>query len=185
MTLSGSDIKPMKNQIRLAAIAKRKSLTQSEVDSLSAIIQKSLMDTDDYKEARTIMLYKGAHNEVSTDFLIDDAVRSKIVLLPSIFGDSIIPTRYEGVLKEGTFGIYEPEGPAFAGEIDLIIVPVVAFDSNLGRIGRGLGYYDRFLKKYNSIKIGLAFEVQKVMNVPVEPHDEKLHRVITEGAIYK
>jgi 5-formyltetrahydrofolate cyclo-ligase len=183
MTLSGSDVRPMKTQIRLAASAKRKSIPKAERNKLSEVIQHSLANTKEFNDARTIMLYKATEVEVSTDKLIDLSIRSKTVLLPVIIGDSLIPVKYHGVLKEGSFGLLEPEGEAFTGKIDLIIVPIVAFDSENNRIGRGLGYYDRFLKKYKCSKIGIAFELQRVASIPVEPHDEKFDFMITEKGV--
>ena len=79
--------------------------------------------------------------------------------------------------------IYNPESEP--GQLDTIIVPLVAFDASCNRLGHGGGYYDRFLKKYpKAKKIGLAFELQKLKEIPTEPHDVKLDAVVTEERIY-
>ena len=80
--------------------------------------------------------------------------------------------------------LYHPEDEP--DEVDLVIVPLVAFDENGNRIGHGGGYYDRFLKKYpRAKKIGLAYELQKIDEVPAEPHDVPLDAVITEAQVYQ
>ncbi len=86
------------------------------------------------------------------------------------------------------FGIPEPENKKREVIPDLVIVPLVVFDSKLNRIGYGKGYYDRCLKKIKKIKnksifLGVAYYLQKCKNIPASKHDFKLHYIFTERGI--
>lgn len=75
-----------------------------------------------------------------------------------------------------------PGAPISSGVFDVVIVPVVAFDSSCNRLGHGGGWYDRFLAiQPNALKIGLAFDIQQAEQLPIEPHDVTLDYVITES----
>ena len=80
----------------------------------------------------------------------------------------------------GDFNILEPQNEVYEGDYDLIIVPGVAFDKDGNRIGRGKGYYDRFLSKHLDIKrIGICFDFQLIERVPTEDNDIKMHEIIS------
>ena len=93
---------------------------------------------------------------------------------------------YREPLKINKYGIPEPESK-FLVYPDIILVPIVAFDSNLNRLGYGAGYYDRLIsklsKKKKLLKIGLAFSVQRVDNIPTNKYDKKLDYIVTEKYI--
>ena len=93
---------------------------------------------------------------------------------------------YREPLKINKYGIPEPESK-FLVYPDIILVPIVAFDNNLNRLGYGAGYYDRLIsklsKKKKLLKIGLAFSVQRVDNIPTNKHDKKLDYIVTEKYI--
>ena len=93
---------------------------------------------------------------------------------------------YREPLKINKYGIPEPESK-FLVYPDIILVPIVAFDNNLNRLGYGAGYYDRLIsklsKKKKLLKIGLAFSVQKVDNIPTNKYDKKLDYIVTEKYI--
>lgn len=87
---------------------------------------------------------------------------------------------------KGRFGILEPkEGKLVsAAEIDICYIPLVAFDSLGYRLGQGQGYYDRFLREFEGLRIGVGFSWQEsTAPLPIENHDERLHQVITEKGI--
>ena len=115
--------------------------------------------------------------------------QKKKLLLPLIVGDDLRLLLYEGPesLKPGPFGILEPKADGIEvpkNEIDLIIVPGVAFDKDKNRMGRGRGFYDRLLSTLNAPKVGICFGFQMIPQVPVEPLDKKMDYVITEDTIY-
>jgi len=92
------------------------------------------------------------------------------------------------LLKINKYGIPEPETKDIVYP-DVILVPLVAFDKNLNRLGYGGGYYDRLIKKLSNkkkiIKIGLAFSFQKIDKVPISRHDQKLDYIVTNKYIVK
>ena len=89
-------------------------------------------------------------------------------------------------LKINQYGIPEPSSKKLVYP-DVILVPLVAFDNNLNRLGYGGGYYDRVIKKLNEkkkiLKIGLAFSVQKINNIPITKYDKKLDYIVTDKYI--
>ena len=93
---------------------------------------------------------------------------------------------FDDPLKINQYGIPEPNSKKLIYP-DLILVPLVAFDNNLNRLGYGGGYYDRVIKKLSKkkeiLKIGLAFSIQKINNVPVTRYDKKLDYIITDKYI--
>ena len=90
------------------------------------------------------------------------------------------------VFKKSHYGILEPVNAKIIdkNEIDMIIVPMVAFDAQRHRMGHGKGYYDRYLKDYQGMKIGVAFECQKFPQLDVYPHDIPMDLIISEDAKY-
>ena len=93
---------------------------------------------------------------------------------------------YREPLKINKYGIPEPESN-FLVYPDIILVPIVAFDNNLNRLGYGAGYYDRLISKLNKkkklLKIGLALSAQKIDNIPTNKYDKKLDYIVTEKYI--
>ena len=93
---------------------------------------------------------------------------------------------FDDPLKINQYGIPEPNSKKLIYP-DIILVPLVAFDNNLNRLGYGGGYYDRVIKKLSKkkkiLKIGLAFSIQKINSVPVTKYDKKLDYIVTEKYI--
>ena len=132
-----------------------------------------------------ILAYWPLMDEVDIRPLIDRLVdEGRTVLLPKVTGDETMELRRytsRSDLKEGAFHIMEPVGEPFAHyeQITLALVPGVAFDAAGHRLGRGRGYYDRFLTGCPSIyKIGVCFPFQRVAEVPAEPHDVCMDEII-------
>ena len=87
-----------------------------------------------------------------------------------------------------SFGILEPSDVIeikHPSEIDVILVPGVAFTREGGRLGMGKGYYDRFLKQCTGVKIGLAYHEQILDVIPTEAHDVDMDILITDETIYR
>ena len=120
---------------------------------------------------------------MNTHALIDELVaEGKTILLPKVIDDEHMELRrYTGRqdLQEGAFHIMEPVGELYEGVPDVILVPGMAFDAKGHRLGRGKGYYDRFLERSNSVRtIGVCFDFQKVAEVPTEKHDLSVDEII-------
>ena len=131
------------------------------------------------------MLYYSLPDEVCTHTLVDSLLMSgKTILLPRVTGESTMQLRrYTGPrdLAAGAYGIMEPTGDAFDDypSVDLAVVPGVAFDRSGNRMGRGKGYYDRFLPMLKrAYKIGVCFPFQMVDSLPTDGHDVRMDEVI-------
>ena len=132
------------------------------------------------------------------NFEVDDLVLLKkfekknfIISLPVIkknFQMDFYKWSFSEPLKINKYGIPEPETKNIVYP-DVMLVPLVAFDKDLNRLGYGGGYYDRLIKKISKIKkitkIGLALSVQKIDKVPINTHDQKLDYIITNKYIVK
>ena len=147
-------------------------------------------------EARTILAYYSLPDEVNIHQLLNDLLAmGKTVLLPRVIDDEHMELRrYTGPhdLVEGAFHIMEPVGELFSDYalIDVALIPGVAFDAQGHRLGRGRGYYDRFLSHLftfspshlspltSHLLIGVCFDFQKVDNVPSDDHDVLVDVVI-------
>jgi 5-formyltetrahydrofolate cyclo-ligase len=163
----------------------RQRKQQHSVDESSAFINR-LKDNSHFLHAHTLLLYSALPDEVPTQTLINElVVQGKTVLLPRVVSDTDMELRrYSGPadLQQGAFGIMEPTGELFTdyAAIDVAIIPGMAFDDEGHRLGRGKGYYDRFLAKLSptTYKIGLCFSWQRVDHVPTDDHDIPMDEVI-------
>lgn len=173
----------MKADVRQSMLKARRQLDPGTVREKSGTILARLRALPAYREARAVLFYFPINNEVDTVPLIREALEEKRVLLPYM-EDGIKAARVTDLddLTEGMYGTKEPvtkEPAAF----DLVLVPGLAFDRARNRIGYGKGWYDRFLASCNAGTIGLAFGMQIVDSLPVEPHDIPMDIVVTEEGI--
>ncbi len=127
-----------------------------------------------------IMLYNSIDCEVDVSFLLKNP--NKTFVYPRVLGDNIIPV-CSNSFEKGAYGIDEPVGKAFEGVIDAVIVPMTAFDEFGNRLGFGKGFYDRFLKEKDCLKIGIAFSCQKTSDITVKSTDIKMDYIITENEV--
>ena len=155
----------------------------------SANILTALEAHPAFRAANTILLYHSLGDEVDTHTFIKKWSSEKRILLPVVVGDDLELRIYTGPddMTTGSYGIEEPTGEVFTdyAAIDFIVVPGVAFDRKGNRLGRGKGYYDRYLPRCTrAVKLGVAFEAQRVDKAAVDAHDEKLDGFVTEGGLY-
>lgn len=171
-----------KNEIRSAIKALKKQHSKEELQAQSDIIMRKLEQHPDFIKAKKIMLYSSLPDEVQTQDFIEKWRNQKQIILPTVVGDDIIPVELtpDTGFAVGDFNILEPQNVAYTGDFDLIVVPGVAFDRQGNRLGRGKGYYDRFLCQHRATKkIGLCFDFQLVDNVPVEENDIPMDEIIS------
>lgn len=170
--------KALRQQVR----ALKKQFTAEQLATESEKIMKKLSNHSDFQNSGIVMLYASLPDEVQTLGFIEEWRNRKRIILPTVVRDDIIPvelTAGSGMV-EGDFHILEPENNPYDGPIDLIVVPGMAFDRQGHRLGRGKGYYDRFLIKYPEVKtIGICFNFQMLDEVPAEPHDQLINEIIT------
>ena len=168
--------------------------SQSERRKKSTVIQKKIFAQKEFVSSKCIMLYvsKGTR-EVETGPIIKKAISmGKQVVLPVtlVREKRLKPVCIKNIergLKKSEYGIYEPieskyNRPARIKDIDLVITPGLAFDRKNNRLGRGQGYYDRFLKRISEgvPKIGLGFRFQLLEKIPATISDVPLTKVITD-----
>ena len=172
-----------KNQMRELLTQKRRLLTKEQILEQSALIISQLEQLPCFQSAKTVLLYYPMHNEVNLLPLIKKYKKEKTFLFPVVQRKLMTACPYEGNAKmhRGKYNIPEPTTPPYRGEIDLILVPGVAFDLQGNRLGRGGGYYDRFIKSqpHTTTLVGVAYDFQLVDKVPANRHDQKMHHVIT------
>ncbi len=181
---------PSKEKNRLRKEIKRIKSNYSIHDKkLKSDYILNLVEKDtNFISAKTVFIYWAMADEVDTkDFILKWSKQGKRIILPSVVGDNLVLKEFKGKqeLKAGeNFGILEPEGTIFSDykEIDMAIIPGIAFDNKMNRMGRGKGYYDKILTNLKSNNnchlLGICFDFQIVENVPTEQHDIKMSDVI-------
>ena len=161
----------------------------------SAAACRRLSEQPEYARTRTVMIFLSTGHEVDTQPLALQAwADDKTVLAPRVTWDQrrMLPIEIQSLtsgVEEGYQGIREPlEGITVpVSEIDLVIVPGLAFDEQGNRLGRGRGFYDRFLSHpdFRGLKCALAFEEQIVAAIPVAPDDVPVDMVVTDARVLR
>lgn len=136
--------------------------------------------------ADKILMYHSLPDELSTIDFIDKWHTRKHFFLPRVNGVNLDVLPYDRTrLQYGAFHIEEPTGDDIEDidNIELIIVPGIAYDNRGNRVGRGKGYYDRLLSRTKATKIGIGYDFQLVDEIDSEPHDITMDIVITDSRI--
>lgn len=163
-----------KTKIRLHMREIRDALDEETRAAKNAAITDKIMSLDEFKTADAIMAYVAFGSEADPEPVMRVAAgEGKRIMIPDFFG-----------LLELT-GTYAKH--AEASEVDLVLIPGIAFDELGYRLGYGGGWYDRFSTKlHEGIKlVGLAFEEQIVREIPNEPHDLLLDLIVTDSRVIK
>lgn len=171
-----------KKELRSKIKALKKEHTKEQLLEQSEKILAKLEQHPDFIKAERVMLYSALPDEVQTQSFLEKWHLKKQIILPTVVGDDIVPVAYgkDTAFAVGDFNILEPQNEPYQGGFDLIVVPGIAFDRNGNRIGRGRGYYDRFLCQHLDVKrIGICFNFQLVDKVPTEPLDIRMDEVIS------
>jgi 5-formyltetrahydrofolate cyclo-ligase len=175
-----------KAELRRLIRSLKSQVSPDEKSSRSESIIHQLETLHEFNEARVVLMYWSMADEVQTHALVERWYGQKTILLPCVDGDDLLLRQYTGpeCLKSGEqFGIGEPTGPVYTqvDQVEMIVVPGVAFDRKGNRMGRGRGFYDRLLKSTpNAYKVGVAFDFQMLDDIPMEPFDVPMDDVITE-----
>lgn len=178
-----------KQQLREKIALLKKQYEDCQLADWSGLIMNKLENIKLFKEAKCIAVYSALPGEVQTFSFIERHYREKLLLLPRVSGDDLLLLPYSGrkSVSVGAFGILEPIlGPdcrSRESEADLIIVPGMAFDRTLNRLGRGRGFYDRLLSAMDVPKIGICYSFQLFDRIPIEHFDKKMDLIITEDEI--
>lgn len=174
-----------KDELRKYIRGKKRQFTDKELEELSLPVITRLLSHPAVMSAKTLLMYYSLPDEVNThDIIMQLAESGKNVLLPCVTdGENMEIREYNNPedMQEGGFGIMEPTGKPFTSydEIDVAVIPGMGFDNSNNRLGRGKGYYDRFLSKVSNVyKIGICFDFQKLPKIPVSIHDIRMDTVI-------
>ena len=182
----------IKNELRKSARKKRKAITDKE--AVDTKIAENLFNLDEYRKAKTLLIYVSLDEEIRTDEIINNALCSgKTVAVPCCKDekgnmDFYIINSLDS-LKIGSFNVREPDIKKCRKLSDysnsIIIVPGMAFDKSGFRLGYGKGYYDRFLSNFNGFSIGLCYDELIFSQLPVDSFDKSVSLVITQNSLIK
>lgn len=169
---------------------RKKAYAQTALSDLSCRALEYLEDLEVFRSADSFAIYHAMADEVQTAAFIRKWASRKTIYLPVICGDVLELHEYKAddALKPGVFGILEPLPVAVSEKPtpELIVVPGVAFDRNLNRMGRGKGYYDKLLVEpelREARKVGLCFHFQLVPEVPSCPNDIPMDLLVTDAGL--
>jgi len=181
----------MKTRLRSEKLLQRLNHHPEEKKQKDDGIVKKLSRLQEFRKAGTILFYLPIHGEVNLRGLFSKFVLNKKFILPRIKDEKTLHLYHIDDLEDtapGKFKIPEPKlhlQRAAASEVDLALVPGVAFAKSGHRIGYGKGFYDRLIKKIKGPKIGIAYDFQMVENIPAEKHDTPMDIIVTEKRILR
>jgi 5-formyltetrahydrofolate cyclo-ligase len=190
-----NDLFERKTTIRKQAHENRRQ--QPEKDAVSERIVRRFMDLPEYEKAGTVMFYVDVRDEVRTRQALPEALASgKRIVVPYCLDGELELFWLENMdeLELGMYRILEPKVELrdvaakrlTPTDLDLVMVPGVAFDRNGGRTGHGKGYYDKLLQhaRKDAPLVALSFECQLFEEIPAESHDIFMDKVVTEDSVY-
>lgn len=163
-------------------------LLEREKESAAEEVFSQLEKTAAFIMAENILMYHSLPDELQTIKFLQKWHDRKRFFLPRVNGVNLDILPYEETrLELGSFHIEEPTGDNVADvdDIELMIIPAVAFDRKGNRLGRGKGFYDRLLSTSKATKIGVGYEFQLFDSIPSEPHDVAMDMVITQKTLIK
>ena len=181
-----------KDKIRNISKSNREALKKDFIKQASSDISQKIITSKYFKDANNIGCYLSTEYEVSTDIIISSAHKTnKNLYVPKIkqgHAMDFVKMTLNSNMVKNRYGIHEPlyEDIIDANKLDIVLVPIVAFDEKKNRIGMGGGFYDRKFKYIKNTKkkypllIGVAFECQKVKKIKPENWDVKLSTIVTE-----
>lgn len=174
-----------KEEIRRHIKAQKTLLTAAERLAAATAVFDRLEQSAAFKVADRILMYHSLPDELSTREFIDKWAGRKHFYLPRVNGVNLDILPYDRTrMALGAFHIEEPQGDdtVAPGEIELVVVPAVAYDRHGNRVGRGKGFYDRLLHDIRATKIGVCYDFQLLEDIPADPHDVPVDFVISQTA---
>ncbi len=151
-------------------------------------IAKNFFSLWEIQNKNTFFVYNAFGAEAGTMPVIERLLNeNKQVFLPRVEGKDMVAVEYtrSTPLSVSDYGIEEPIGQAYEGEIQVTVLPLLAADTNGNRLGYGGGYYDKFLQNRKSLKIGYCYDFQVLNALTCAPHDIKLDVIVTDKRIIR
>ncbi len=182
---------------RSQILSKRDRLSFSTMSYLSKKITNSFRKLEEYKNSRMPLIYVSFRSEVDTHQLIRERLNNGLeVAIPKTDVtnrrlETYLLKDWEKGLRPGAYGILEPDVKVASlirpSQIDMVVVPGSVFDRRCGRYGYGGGYFDRFLsiEAPQALRIGLAFSLQVLPEIPLKTHDQRMDIIVTENEILR
>ncbi|MDO5517647.1 MAG: 5-formyltetrahydrofolate cyclo-ligase [Clostridium sp.] len=194
-----NDISNKKKQIRQDILKIRRGMDIEKKLDCDKSIEEKFFESSFYKQAENIFIYISYDSEINTKSMINRAIKEgKNIYVPRTefstkLMNAVKINNFENLI-ESRYGILEPkkdEPFINPNDLDLIVVPGVAFDKDGGRIGYGAGYYDRYFKRINKenksriTKLALVYDFQIIDKVPSDEEDVSIDAVLTEKQFIK
>lgn len=185
---SGAALDERKQALRREARTFRRSLAPQVREARSRAICGHIQGLAEWTRADTIAVYDALPHEVDLRFLVQDAPHKQVVW-PVVEGRTVpLVFRAGPPTVRGAFGVFEP--PAHSslvalGDVDLVVVPGLAFDALGRRLGQGGGFYDRTLTRMRAVRLAVCFREQVVSEVPAGVHDCRMDLVVHDGAVIR
>ena len=172
-----------------------KDLTDRMVYENSALVCEAVVGLDVFKQAKSVMMFLSLPNEIETSPLMLAAFKAgKTVTVPKCDWDNhtmkpVVIETLNCKVDYGPFGVRNVvcDNAVAIAEVDLMIVPGLGFDNQGQRLGRGAGFYDRFMSEpvLSATKCGVGFGFQMIDQIPVDAHDVKLDMLVTDEKVYQ
>ena len=179
-----------KRKLRKEILEELHNISKEEREKKVEILKDKLFSLNEFKKAKCVMFYVSKHYEVDTHAMIDESIdmgKKVVVPITSKEEKTLKPSELRDREKElikGHYGIHQPHEkhvrPVSLEEVDLMVVPGLAFDKSGHRLGHGGGYYDRFLEKAPPaiFTVGLAFDFQVVGELPKHSTDIPVNKIL-------
>lgn len=171
----------MKDDLRTQLKIKRAAFHGAERERADGAVLKNFLN--EFGGYESFFIYNSFSSEADTKGIINALIRAgKRVYIPRVEGENMVAVPY-GKMRKGAFGIEEPEGQAFSGDIQITVIPLLAVNSSGYRIGYGKGFYDRYLKDRHTKKVGLGYSFQ-MADFKEDEWDIPLDLFLCEKGIY-
>lgn len=174
--------------LRKKFILLRNTLTKKDIEIKSRKVTQVFFEKIDISKFKKFLLYLPINNEVDTKSIIDKLIsENKEVYLPKFSKDEWFLARFSDFnnLEKGPYGILQPKGQKAVINLNVALIPGVAFDKDGVRLGYGKGVYDKLLADFKGLKVGLGYDFQIVDKLPKESHDLEMDLIITEKELSK
>jgi len=178
------DVNNRKKELRRLIRERKKNFSPEKAFCDSEKIFNQIESLNQFKQAKVVLAYWSLPDEVITHHFIQKWAGDKRFVLPIVVGEALELRAFNGVEKlvtSNSFGILEPKTEELVDPktVDFAIIPGVAFDKNGNRLGRGKGFYDRFLKETYAFKVAVGYDFQILDEVPVSSFDVPVDMVVS------